>query len=58
MSDEHICEGCGGVYLDPQPDGSRYVHVCPPPRPPAPAPKRGLLRRAWDGIRGRKAKEV
>ena len=23
------CLSCGGIYLDPQPDGGRYFHVCP-----------------------------
>lgn len=23
------CNACGGVYQDPQPDGSAYFHVCP-----------------------------
>jgi len=55
---QHTCEKCGGVYLDPQPDGSRYVHVCPPPAAPAPAKPRGLVGRAWDRILGRKAKEA
>lgn len=22
------CNACGGRYLDPQPDGSRFYHVC------------------------------
>lgn len=24
------CRSCGGVYADPQPDGSRYFHACGP----------------------------
>ena len=47
---EHRCEKCGGVYRDPQADGSRYVHVCPPPRPPEPE-KKGLVRRVLDRLR-------
>jgi len=47
---EQRCEKCGGVYQDPQRDGSRYYHVCPPPRPPEPE-KRGLLRRVVDRLR-------
>lgn len=23
------CESCQGVYIDPQPDGRPYYHVCP-----------------------------
>lgn len=22
------CRSCGGIYVDPQPDGSRYFHAC------------------------------
>lgn len=29
------CKVCGGVYLDPQEDGSRYFHSCPRARNPA-----------------------
>lgn len=27
---EFQCKACGGIYIDPQPDGTRYFHVCPP----------------------------
>jgi len=47
---EHVCEKCGGVYQNPQRDGSLYTHVCPPARPVEP-PKRGLLRRVIDRLR-------
>jgi hypothetical protein len=50
---EHRCEKCGGVYVDPQADGSRYVHHCPPPREPAPE-RKGLLRWVIDGLRRRR----
>ncbi len=26
------CLTCQGIYQNPQPDGSRYYHVCPPQR--------------------------
>ena len=35
---EHTCEECGGVYLDPQPDGSAYFHVHLPEPTGAPEP--------------------
>jgi hypothetical protein len=25
------CKKCHGIYYDPQPDGSRYVHTCSEP---------------------------
>jgi hypothetical protein len=28
------CHACGGTYDDPQPDGWRYFHACPPVRDP------------------------
>lgn len=39
------CVKCRGVYLDPQPDGSRYFHVCPGPPPVMPAQPPGVLGR-------------
>ncbi len=43
----HQCKHCGGVFFDPQPDGSAYSHVCPrdivglQPGPP-PSGRKGL----------------
>jgi len=45
---EHRCEKCGGMYQNPQRDGSLYIHVCPPARPPEP-PRRTL----WERVRER-----
>lgn len=45
------CVQCRGVFLDPQPDGSRYFHVCGTGTTGAPVPRgtrawiRGALRR-------------
>lgn len=30
MSNIRKCAACGGVFLDPQRDGSAYFHACPP----------------------------
>lgn len=31
---EFQCKTCGGVYRDPQPNGARYFHSCPPTHNP------------------------
>jgi hypothetical protein len=30
MMTVYRCDACGGHYVDPQPDGLRYFHACPP----------------------------
>ncbi len=32
---KYRCNSCQGTYVDPQPDGSPYKHVCSPIRNPA-----------------------
>ena len=41
------CNTCGGLYVDPQPDGTRYFHACPPTGRAEPAaPATGRSKRA------------